>query len=502
MINSEWESLKAWLLEHDALEEGLTSPGALRRLDLSGRALEALPETLGILTNLVGLNLGNNLLTELPASMAQLFHLNALDLRRNRFETLPELLRELPLGTLNVSGNRLSEIGVLAECPNLRVVDLSGNVLARIDRFESGRHALRTLNLSCNLFRDLEKCFTELGSVERLNLNGNFLTELPASVAAMHSLEELELSDNRLEKIDDAFFSLQLERLDLSSNRLASLNLRGLDALEKIVLDDNPLRTLEIENDFAPFLREFSCDSCGLERFLLPPSHALESLCYASNAITEVPVAIGNYARLTELDIDDNAIRELPDSLANLTELKTLYAEGNPLSEAARKVITVLDPEICDLKMKSGITIESAEERELPQMAQLLSLLFAIESDFEVDYDRQLSGIRSLYAHPECDLLVARHEGNVIGMVTMQRLISSAEGDFIGQVEDLVVREDYRKMGVGSRLLNTIRSLAESYGYKRIQLAADKENANAQKFYARRGFRQTHLAIFHYRRRY
>ena len=94
--------------------------------------------------------------------------------------------------------------------------------------------------------------------------------------------------------------------------------------------------------------------------------------------------------------------------------------------------------------------------------------------------------------------MVAKHEGNVVGMVTMQRLISSAEGDYIGQIEDLVVKENYRKMGVGSRLINKMRALAQDHGYKRIQLAADIDNENALRFYSRRGFHQTHLKVYHY----
>ena len=65
-----------------------------------------------------------------------------------------------------------------------------------------------------------------------------------------------------------------------------------------------------------------------------------------------------HYTQLKELDIDGNKIVDLPDSIANLTTLGTLYIEGNPLSEHAKKVIEVLQPEICDIRMKRGITIE------------------------------------------------------------------------------------------------------------------------------------------------
>ena len=47
-------------------------------------------------------------------------------------------------------------------------------------------------------------------------------------------------------------------------------------------------------------------------------------------------------------------------------------------------------------------------------------------------------------------------------------------------------------------LINKMRAIAQEYGYKRIQLAADEANANALRFYTRRGFHQTHLKIYHY----
>lgn len=184
--------------------------------------------------------------------------------------------------------------------------------------------------------------------------------------------------------------------------------------------------------------------------------------------------------------------------MENLTHLQTLYIGGNPLSMSAKSVIEVLHPDICDIVMKTGITIEEATGDDLPFMAKLLSILFAIESDFVIDYAKQLAGITKLFASDTTDMLVARHEGIVVGMITMQRLISSAEGDYIGQLEDLVVEEAYRKMGVGSRLINKMRFIAQEYGYKRIQLAADVNNDNALHFYTRRGFYRTHLSVYHF----
>lgn len=495
---SDWQVLREWLDHYGLIDESIVSPEQLTRLDISNRSLEALPEQLGLLNRLSALNLSNNKLTTLPESMSNLTRLNSLDIRRNGFESLPQLLGSLPLRSLNASANRLRSVDILKKCSELRVLDLSGNALSEIGGAFSVENELRSVNLSDNFLKELSDLFPLLPKVERLNLNGNLLSLLPESLSSMCSLEELEIADNRLEKIEEAFFALSLVKADLSSNRLEALELHSLEALQELILDENPLSTLNISEDFAPALRIFSCDGCALDEFSLPPSRVLETLCFSSNALTKVPEGIGRYAQLRELDIDGNAITELPDTLANLSHLKILYAKANPLSERAKKVISVLAPEICDLNMKTGISIERAREEDLEQMAKLLSLLFEIEKDFTFDFEKQHAGIKALFEDERSDLLVARHEESVVGMVTMQRLISSAEGGFAGQIEDLVVKESYQKMGVGSRLINRMRAIAQEYGYKRIQLAADVDNDNALQFYSRRGFFRTNLSIYHY----
>ncbi len=496
MYNYEWDRLRTWLAQYGAVDENIEAPQEVTRIDLSGHSLKSIPENFGILSKLLVLNLANNKLQSLPESMKNLLHLSNLDIRRNSFETLPELIATLPLRSLNASGNKISDISVLLKCSELRVADLSANALKEIGA--SFPSELRTLNLSSNFLREIQDFLPTLGNVQRLNLNNNLIKNIPSSVASLVSLEEFEITDNQIESIDEAFFALEVENVNLSANRLTSLNLHGLNSLEVFTLDENPLKTVTIDDNFAPCLKEFSCDSCDLEEFLLPPSNSLEVLCYSSNSIKNVPNEICRYTQLCELDIEENEIIDLPDSLANIATLQTLYVNGNPMNEHAKKVIEILDPEICDLNMKSGITIEAAKEEDLKEMAELLGILFAIESDFTIDFGKQYSGLKQLFAYEGSDLLVAKHENHVVGMLTMQRLISSAEGNFIGQLEDLVVKEEYRKMGVGSRLINKMRAKAIEYGYKRIQLAADINNENALKFYTRRGLKRTHLSIYHY----
>jgi len=498
MATEQWETLKSWLLKKKAVERSVMHPDEIRRLDLSGCSIEVLPEELALLTELIVLNLSNNQLKQLPKSLKSLTRLTNLDIRRNNFHALPEVLAEMRLGSLNASANDIEDISVLSHCPGLRVCDLSLNKLSSMDLLFAKENDLRTLNLSGNFLKSIPDELTCLDGLQRLNLSQNMISEIPQSLSKMHELIDLNLADNSISRIDHAFFTLPLEDINLSVNAIEHLALGGLEELEYLNLDENPLSELSLSEGFAPYLKEFSCDSCQLKRFVEFSSTRIESLCFSSNQLDSIPESICRYENLAQLDIDNNMIEELPYAMTNMTRLQTLYISGNPLSDDAKEIIKILAPDICDINMKTGINIERPGEDDLTKMAELIGVLFEIEKDFTIDFDKQLAGITKLYAYEGAELLVAKYEGQVVGMVTMQRLISSAEGDYIGQIEDLVVHEKYRKMGVGSRLINKIRFIAlEEYGYKRVQLAADMDNTNAMKFYTRRGFNRTNLNIYH-----
>jgi len=497
-MQTPWKNLRAWLIKHQAIDNSVKEAYEIRRLDLSGLSLQSLPEEFALLESLVFLNLSNNLLSELPASFVKLSKLNNLDLKRNAFKTVPKALLQLDLGVVNFSSNELEDVGTLFDIASLRVCDLSFNHLSQLELDIQEHLNLRTLNLSGNFFKVIPQSIGTLVELQRLNLSQNMIETVNNSLTSLFELEDINLSDNKITSIDESFFTLGLEHVDLCANELRTLYLSHLEDLESLSLDENPLSYIELDESFAPYLQEFSCDSCQLSEFVPLSSRSLNSLCLSSNKIKVLPENISRYENLTQLDIDNNAIAHLPYEMTNMTRLQTLYVTGNPLDEASKEVIKVLHPDICDLNMKTGIEIEEASADDLTQMARLIGVLFQIEKDFSIDFDKQLAGITKLYAAEGTILLVAKYEGKVVGMVTMQRLISSAAGDYIGQIEDLVVDEAYRKMGVGSRLINKIRFIAlQEYAYQRVQLAADMDNTNALHFYTRRGFRRTNLNVFH-----
>jgi GNAT superfamily N-acetyltransferase len=145
-----------------------------------------------------------------------------------------------------------------------------------------------------------------------------------------------------------------------------------------------------------------------------------------------------------------------------------------------------------------AISIESAGAGDMEAMVKLLGLLFSIEQDFSPDETAQREGLQLLLNSPDqAQLFVARDEtARVIGMVSVQLVISTAAGAPSAWIEDMVVREEFRGRGVGKALLARATEWAKSRGAKRVQLVADADNAPALNFYKRLGWQSTRLFVW------
>ena len=143
--------------------------------------------------------------------------------------------------------------------------------------------------------------------------------------------------------------------------------------------------------------------------------------------------------------------------------------------------------------MKPKVAIRRALEVDLPALQLLLQQLFSIEQDFQPDAIRQERGLRLLMFSQQGAIFVAEAAGKVVGMATVQILISTAEGAHVGLVEDVVVDEQLRGQGIGQILLAGLEDWANKNGLARLQLLADRSNQPALNFYADQGWSSTSL---------
>jgi len=123
-----------------------------KSLDLSGLQLEAIPDSIAQLANLIYLSLGGNEITAIPDSLAQLTNLTALYLHDNQITALPDSLAQLT---------------------NLTALDLGDNQITALPNSLGQFADLRFLHLDDNQITDLPDSLAQLNKLSTLSLHGN-----------------------------------------------------------------------------------------------------------------------------------------------------------------------------------------------------------------------------------------------------------------------------------------------------------------------------------------
>lgn len=141
------------------------------------------------------------------------------------------------------------------------------------------------------------------------------------------------------------------------------------------------------------------------------------------------------------------------------------------------------------------VIVREAVLADVPDMVSLLRELFSVEEDFQFDAARARAGLELLLSDSRGGghAWVAERDGAVVGMCSLQVLISTAEGGPVGLIEDVIVSRAYQGKGIGASLLRAAEAWAKEHGLTRLQLLADRANTPALEFYDRMGWQKTQL---------
>lgn len=98
-------------------------------LDLSGKQLTTLSDSVLQSSSLKNLNVSNNQLTSLPADISKLTNLEILNIENNRLESFPTEISQLKnLREIRANNNRMTSVpDELGTMTWLRTLDISGN---------------------------------------------------------------------------------------------------------------------------------------------------------------------------------------------------------------------------------------------------------------------------------------------------------------------------------------------------------------------------------------
>lgn len=140
--------------------------------------------------------------------------------------------------------------------------------------------------------------------------------------------------------------------------------------------------------------------------------------------------------------------------------------------------------------------ITPATLADIPVLCKLLAELFSQEVEFVPNPAAQTQGLTRIINNPELGVILVYREGQeILAMLNLLYTVSTALGERVALLEDLVVFAEARGAGVGTQLLNYAIDFAQQQGCKRITLLTDADNIAAQRFYARQGFTLSSMQV-------
>jgi len=99
---------------------------------------------------------------------------------------------------------------------------------------------------------------------------------------------------------------------------------------------------------------------------------------------------------------------------------------------------------------------------------------------FEAD---RLASFEAVLADPDHDLIVAEADGAVVGYAHLMTYHDLSHGALAGDLLGLAVREDFRRQGIGRRLLSEVMRLAKERGVGEFHINTEPDNEDAQRLY-------------------
>lgn len=145
-----------------------------------------------------------------------------------------------------------------------------------------------------------------------------------------------------------------------------------------------------------------------------------------------------------------------------------------------------------DLPAAQRVTVRRAERRDAAAIHDLVVELARARGAL----DKVRSSVADLERDgfgetPAFEALLAERGGEAVGLCLYFASYSTWRGASGIYVQDLVVADAARGLGVGRRLLAETAAIARARGGSYLRLSVDDDNPRAQAFYRRSGFRHS-----------
>ena len=148
-------------------------------------------------------------------------------------------------------------------------------------------------------------------------------------------------------------------------------------------------------------------------------------------------------------------------------------------------------------KKIENISFRKAEIKDIAVLCELLWELFSQEVEFTPNKKIQEKALKKIIEHKNIgDIFVAVNENKVIAMVNVLYTISTALGEKVAILEDMVVSQNYKNQKIGSSLIEFTLDYLKKNSFKRVTLLTDSDNFNAHNFYKKHEFTKSSMIVF------
>jgi GNAT superfamily N-acetyltransferase len=139
------------------------------------------------------------------------------------------------------------------------------------------------------------------------------------------------------------------------------------------------------------------------------------------------------------------------------------------------------------------VTIRPAAAADEGPVLALMEQLFEAPGHPAPGYtpERGRTGFRSAVENPNADVLLAFDGGQLIGLASVYADVISIRYGPRCWLQDLVVRKDQRRRGIGRMLLDAATEWARAHGCTHLELSSGSGRTEAHRFYLREGMTQS-----------
>lgn len=142
------------------------------------------------------------------------------------------------------------------------------------------------------------------------------------------------------------------------------------------------------------------------------------------------------------------------------------------------------------------VTIRNAKKSDLPAINQLIfQLISTLDKKEDIDPEFVSRNSRSLFRSADSHFFVAEDGKAVLGFVHFTTRGTVTHRGLSGLVDELVVAKDFRKAGIGTRLLLASIQRCRELACCEVEVSTEKTNKSARAFYRRCGFEERGILL-------